>query len=70
MNKRRSIKRFGVKLHSLRTSRGMTLQELAEVLGLKAHGYISELETGKKLPTVEVVLQVARHFHVTQDELL
>jgi transcriptional regulator with XRE-family HTH domain len=70
VNKRRSIKRFGVKLHLLRTGRGMTLQELAEALGHKAHGHISELEAGKKLPTVEFVLQVARYFDVTTDELL
>jgi transcriptional regulator with XRE-family HTH domain len=48
----------------------MTLQELAEELGHKAHGHISELESGKKLPTVQFVLQVARFFNVTTDELL
>jgi len=70
VNKRRSIKRFGQKLHTLRTNRGVTLQELAEALGYKAHGHISELESGKKVPTVEFVLQVARYFGVTTDELL
>jgi len=70
VNKRRSIKRFGKKLHKLRTSRGITLQDLAEALGFKSHGYISELEAGKKLPTVDFVLQVARYFDVTTDELL
>ncbi len=70
VNRRRSIKRFGKKVHTLRTQRGMTLQELAQALGLKSHGYISELEAGKKLPTVDFVLQVARYFDVTTDELL
>ena len=70
VNKRRSIKRFGTKLHRLRTERGMTLQALAEELGLKSHGYISELEAGKKIPMVDFVLQVARYFNVTTDELL
>jgi transcriptional regulator with XRE-family HTH domain len=54
----------------LRTNRGMTLQELAEALGYRSHGHISELEAGKKLPTVEFALQVARYFNVTTDELL
>jgi transcriptional regulator with XRE-family HTH domain len=48
----------------------MTLQQLAHALGLTAHGYISELETGKKIPTAEIVLRVARLFDVTTDELL
>ena len=48
----------------------MTLKELAIALGHAAHGYISELESGKKLPTVELVLSVAQLFGVTTDELL
>lgn len=48
----------------------MTLKELASELGLTAHGYISELEAGKKVPTAELVLNVARLFEVTTDELL
>lgn len=66
----RSIKRFGEKLHTLRVGNGMTLKELAVALGHTAHGHISELETGKKIPTVEFVLNVARLFNVTTDELL
>ena len=65
-----SIQRFGEKLRTLRTQRGMTLKELAVALGHAAHGYISELESGKKLPTVEFVLSVAQLFGVTTDELL
>ncbi len=48
----------------------MTLKELAVALGHVAHGYISELESGKKMPTVELVLSVAQLFEVTTDELL
>ncbi len=70
MTKERSIQRFGEKLHTLRTQKGFTLKELAYQLGHAAHGYISELETGKKLPTVELVLSIARLFNVTTDELL
>lgn len=70
MPKERSIQRFGEKLHTLRTQKGLTLKELAYQLGHVAHGYISELEAGKKLPTVELVLGIARLFNVTTDELL
>ena len=70
MSSTRSIQRFGEKLRALRVRRGMTLKELAGELGLAAHGYISELEAGKKSPTTEFVLNVARLFEVTTDELL
>jgi transcriptional regulator with XRE-family HTH domain len=64
------IRRFGEKLHTLRTRRGLTLKSLAQALGHAAHGYISELEAGKKLPSLDFVLRVARYFNVTTDELL
>lgn len=70
MSKERNILRFGEKLRLLRISHGLTLKELAIQLGHAAHGYISELETGKKLPSVEFVLGVARVFNVTTDQLL
>jgi|GEM_PF-754894 len=70
MSRERSIKRFGEKLHTLRTMRGLTLKELAHQLGHVAHGYISELETGKKLPSVELTLSVAHLFGISTDELL
>jgi len=43
---------------------------LAHALGYAAHGHISELEAGKKMPTAEFVLKVARQFNVTTDQLL
>lgn len=64
------MQRFGEKLRTLRTAKQMTLKELASALGLTAHGYISEMEAGKKKPTTEFVLKVARYFKVTTDQLL
>jgi transcriptional regulator with XRE-family HTH domain len=48
----------------------MTLKELARRLGYAAHGHLSELEAGKKIPTTEFVLKVARFFDVSTDCLL
>lgn len=62
--------KFGEKLKALRTRRGITLKELAMSLGLSAHGYISELEAGKKTPTVEVLIKISEYFNVSTDELL
>lgn len=64
------MRRFGEKLHALRIQHGMTLKELAHAVGYSAHGYITELEAGKKVPTTEFVLSVARLFNVTTDQLL
>jgi transcriptional regulator with XRE-family HTH domain len=64
------MRRFGEKLHALRTGKRMTLKELAVALGLTAHGYISEIEAGKKKPTTDFVLKVARFFGVKTDQLL
>ncbi len=68
--RKRIIQRFGEKLHALRVAHGMTLTELAQALGYRAHGYISELEAGKKLPTAEFIVSAARFFNVSTDCLL
>lgn len=48
----------------------MTLKDLAIALGYTAHGYISEIEVGKKRPSLDFVLSLARLFNVTTDQLL
>lgn len=65
-----NVTRFGEKLRTLRTRHGLTLKGLAQSLGYTAHGHISELESGKKIPTVEFVLGTAILFSVSTDELL
>lgn len=62
--------RFGEKVRALRSQRGLTLRDLASKLGYQTHSYLSEVESGKKMPTAELVLKIARTFDVTTDELL
>jgi transcriptional regulator with XRE-family HTH domain len=64
------IKEFGQKLRTLRCSRHLTLKQLAAALGYAAHGYLSELEAGKKTPSVEFTVIASRFFGVTTDQLL
>ena len=64
------MRRFGEKLRLLRTHHGMTLKGLATALGYKAHGHISEIESGKKLPATGFALAVANLFGVSVDNLL
>jgi transcriptional regulator with XRE-family HTH domain len=66
------MRRFGEKLRTLRTQRGMTVRELAVALGYAAssNSYISETETGKRTPKIEFVLKVAQFFGVSTDQLV
>ncbi len=64
------MKRFGEKLRALRSMRSLTLKQLAGELGYATHAYLSEIESGRKQPTAELVLKVARRFEITTDCLL
>lgn len=64
------MQRFGEKLHTLRKHHHVTLKWLAHELGYATHSYLSEIESGHKIPGVEFVLKIARLFGVTTDELL
>ncbi|MBM3144815.1 MAG: helix-turn-helix transcriptional regulator [Chloroflexi bacterium] len=64
------MKRFGEKLHALRKQKNMTLKELATELGYVAHSHISQIESSKKKPTVELVMKVSDLFGVSTDCLL
>ena len=62
--------RFGEKLLRLRRGRDWTLAILASRLGYKSRGHLSEIESGRKKPSVLLVVKAARLFGVTTDDLL
>ena len=62
--------RFGEKLMALRRGREWPIQRLAERLGYKSRGYLSEVESGKKRPSLDLVVKVSREFSVATDDLL
>ena len=64
------MSRFGERLRSLRIRHGLTLKGLADSLGYRTHGYISEIEAGKKAPSVSFLLAVADLFSVSLDDLV
>ena len=64
------MERFGEKLRTVRKRHRLTLKSLALLLGYTTHSHISEIETGKKIPTVAFVLKASRLFNVSIDELL
>jgi transcriptional regulator with XRE-family HTH domain len=61
---------FGAKLRALRLRHGWGQTDLARKLGLARRGYISNLETGRKAPSLDLVVQIADLFGVTTDYLL
>ncbi len=63
------MQRFGEKLRTLRKQRGLTLKELAHIIGHNTHSHISELETGKRKPSLELALKLSRLFNVPLDQL-
>lgn len=69
-SEKKRLQRFGEKLRMLRKIHCLTLKELAHELGYTSYGYLSELEAGKKYPSVHFVLDIADYFDITTDQLL
>ena len=59
----------GPRLRALRRRRGVTLAELAEQTGISP-STLSRLETGRRRPTLELLLPLARAHGVTLDDLV
>jgi len=60
---------FGNRLKTLRIKKEMTQAQLSERLGL-TKSVISAYETGLRLPSYDVLIQIARTFNVSTDYLL
>ena len=70
LEERRFAQLFGSKLRALRQRRGWGQTDLSRKLGLARRGYISNLETGRKAPSLDLVVRIADLFEVTTDYLL
>ena len=60
---------LGLKVKSLRQRKGVSLTELAERSGLSV-SYLSEIENGRKFPTPEKLIRLARTFDIGYEELV
>jgi transcriptional regulator with XRE-family HTH domain len=63
------MKGFGTRLRALREKRGLSQQELADIIGIHL-SQLSRLEREASFPTAETVLSLARALHATTDALL
>lgn len=61
---------FSTKLRELREQHKLTQLELAHRLGLARQAYISNLESGRKAPSLDLVVRIADLFKVKTDDLL
>ena len=60
---------FAERLAKLRTNKGLSQQQLAVRLGVK-HSAVSYYESGDRLPSYDVLIEMSRVFSVTTDYLL
>lgn len=52
-----------------REYRGLTQQQLAEAVGLST-SYLSQIESGKRTGTAEVLLSIAHALHLSLDDIV
>jgi len=64
------IVRLGEKLQQLRQTHGWSQFELGALLGLSGQGFVSAIERGQKLPSVELLLRMVEIFSLPSDVLL
>ena len=60
---------FGIKVKSYRTAQGLSLQALSKKTGM-AVSYLSEIESGKKYPKPEKLIQMAQALDIDYDALV
>lgn len=64
-----NMKRFGEKLRTLRQRRGLSQDQLGEMLGVH-QTHIGRLERREKSPNARIILQISHIFNVSTDVLM
>lgn len=62
------MKTIGTKIQTLRKNKGITQEQLAEVLTVSAQA-VSKWENGVSMPDIHLLPVIARYFGITMDEL-
>jgi transcriptional regulator with XRE-family HTH domain len=65
----RMISDIGPRLRSIRRQRGMTLEALSAATGISVSG-LSRLESGKRRPTLDLLVPLARAHRIALDQLV
>lgn len=61
---------FAERLKQLRSERKVSMQKLAEEIGLKNKGTIGQFETEVTVPSVDTLISLADYFNVPLDYLV
>lgn len=61
---------LGEKLRHLRVQRNMNQGDVARELGLARQAFISNLEAGRKYPSLDTIVRISEFFGVSTDYLL
>jgi transcriptional regulator with XRE-family HTH domain len=61
--------RFGDKIKQIRESREASQQQLAKRLGYHTNSYVSDMEKGKFIPSVEKLRKIAKALDIPPTEL-
>lgn len=59
----------GERLHHIRTQRGLTQSELAELVGVEQN-HISHIESGRRMMSLPLLREIAKALRVSTDALL
>lgn len=62
--------RLGWNIKCLREANNETLDDLVAAIGASSSGTLSGYESGTKKPSRDTLVKIAKHFLVTEDELI
>ncbi|MCC8991901.1 MAG: helix-turn-helix domain-containing protein, partial [Streptococcus sp.] len=65
-----NIHHLGEAIRTLRKQHGLTLKALSSQLGYTTHGYISEIETGKKTASMDFIVKFCELLELSIDQFL
>jgi len=63
------MKKFGEKLLTLRQKHGLTIRQLGGMLDV-TNSYITQIETGRKTPSLKLAIKIASFFGVDINKLI
>lgn len=60
---------FGAKIKALRVEKGLRQQEFASQIGI-SQNHLSQIETNKRNPSVDLLIIIAKYFNSSIDDLI
>lgn len=61
--------KIGKRIKQYRTERGISQEELSEIININ-YRHISNIETGRRYPSLEIIVAIANAFEISADDLL